>query len=130
VNRPRSSGTRAVFVKTVMGSAALVESGLVQDATGTVISALKQTPGAVSYVALSGITDNGVAIVAVDGVTPSAQAIETGKYPIWSYEHMYTYGEPKGSVAGFIDFVKRRTDLVQQNKFIATSAMHVHETDR
>ena len=130
VNRPRSSGTRAVFVKTIMGGAALAESGLVQDATGTVISALKQTPGAVSYVALSGITDGGVTIVAVDGVTPSVQTIETGKYPIWSYEHMYTYGEPKGSIAGFIDFVKSRTDLVQRNKFIATSAMKIQETDR
>jgi len=130
VNRPRSSGTRAVFVKTIMGSVPLVESGLVQDATGTVISALKQTPGAVSYVALSGITDAGVTIVAVDGVVPAAQAIETGKYPIWSYEHMYTYGEPKGDVAGFIGFVKSSADLVQRNKFIAVSAMKVQETDR
>jgi phosphate transport system substrate-binding protein len=130
VNRPRSSGTRAVFVKTIMGSVALADSGLVQDATGTVISALKQTPGAVSYVALSGITGTGVTIVAVDGVMPTVETIETGKYPIWSYEHMYTYGEPKGNVAGFIDFVKTRTDLVQRNKFIATSAMKVQETDR
>ncbi|HWT04468.1 MAG TPA: phosphate ABC transporter substrate-binding protein [Xanthomonadales bacterium] len=130
VNRPRSSGTRAVFIKTIMGSVPISESGLVQDATGTVISAIKQTPGAVSYVALSGISGGGVTIVAVDGVMPTPQTIETGKYPIWSYEHMYTYGEPKGDVAGFIDFVKSGTDRVQQNKFIATSAMKVTETDR
>ncbi len=129
VNRPRSSGTRAVFVKTVMGGVPIAESGLVQDATGTVISALKQTPGAVSYVALSGIKD-GVTIVAVDGVTPTPQTIITGKYPIWSYEHMYTYGEPQGHVAAFIDFVKNGSGLVQQNKFIAISAMKVTETDR
>ncbi len=129
VNRPRSSGTRAVFIKTIMGSVQISESGLVQDATGTVISAIKQTPGAVSYVALSGIT-GGVTIVAVDGVLPTPQTIETGKYPIWSYEHMYTNGEPKGDVAGFIDFVKSGTDRVQQNKFIAISAMKVTETDR
>ncbi len=130
VNRPRSSGTRAVFIKTIMGSVPIAESGLVQDATGTVISALKQTPGAVSYVALSGITGGGVTIVAVDGVTPAPEMIETGKYPIWSYEHMYTYGEPKGDIAGFIEFVKSGTDRVQKNKFIAISAMKVTETDR
>ncbi len=129
VNRPRSSGTRAVFIKTIMRSVPISANGLVQDATGTVISAVKQTPGAVSYVALSGIT-SGVTIVAVDGVAPTAETITTGKYPIWSYEHMYTYGEPKGNVAGFIDFVKRGTDRVQQNKFIAISAMKVTETDR
>ncbi|HEY6236993.1 MAG TPA: phosphate ABC transporter substrate-binding protein [Candidatus Elarobacter sp.] len=129
VNRPRSSGTRAVFVKTVMGSVPIAANGLVQDATGTVVSVVKQTPGAVSYVALSGITD-GVTIVAVDGVTPSPETITTGKYPIWSYEHMYTYGEPQGQVAAFIDFVKSGTDRVQKNKFIAVSAMKVTETDR
>src|SRR5947209_12525006 len=49
VNRPRSSGTRAVFSKTVMGGVPINESGLTEDATGTVVSVVKQTPGAVSY---------------------------------------------------------------------------------
>ena len=43
---------------------------------------------------------------------------------------MYTYGAPKGDIAGFIDFVERGADRVQQNKFIAISAMKVTETDR
>ncbi len=129
VNRPRSSGTRAVFVKTIMGGVPIAESGLVQDATGTAVSVVKQTPGAVSYVALSGIT-GGVTIVAIGGVLPTPEAIVIGKYPIWSYEHMYTYGEPKGHVAAFIDFVQGGSGLVQQNKFIAISAMKVTETDR
>jgi phosphate transport system substrate-binding protein len=130
VNRPRSSGTRAVFAKTIMGGVPLAESGLVEDATGTAVSVVKQTPGAVSYVALSGIGAGGVTIVAVDGVVPSEDAIATGKYPIWSYEHMFTSGEPKGDIAAFIAFVRSRTDLVKKNKFIAISAMKVKETDR
>jgi phosphate transport system substrate-binding protein len=130
VNRPRSSGTRAVFTKTIMGTTPLTESGLVEDATGTVVSVVKQTPGSVSYVALSGVTGGGVTIVAVDGVTPSAETIQIGKYPIWSYEHMFTSGEAKGDVAAFIDYVSGRTDLVKKNKFIAISAMNVKETDR
>jgi phosphate transport system substrate-binding protein len=129
VNRPRSSGTRAVFIKTIMGSAAIADSGLVQDATGTAVAVVKQTPGAVSYVALSGLK-GGVTIVAVDGVMPTPEMVASGKYPIWSYEHMYTYGEPKGHVAAFIDFVKNGSGLVQQNKFVAISAMKVTETDR
>jgi phosphate transport system substrate-binding protein len=129
VNRPRSSGTRAVFVKTVMGTAPLAESGLVEDATGTAVSVVKQTPGAVSYVALSGV-GGGVTIVSVDGVAPGADTIVTGKYPIWSYEHMFTSGEAKGDVAAFIDYVRGRGDLAQKNKFIAVSAMKVKETDR
>jgi phosphate transport system substrate-binding protein len=130
VNRPRSSGTRAVFSKVIMGAAPLAESGLVEDATGTAVSVVKQTPGAVSYVALSGITGGGVTIVSVDGVAPAANTIASGKYPIWSYEHMFTNGAPKGDVAAFIAFVRSRTDLVQKNKFIAIAAMKVKETDR
>jgi phosphate transport system substrate-binding protein len=130
VNRPRSSGTRAVFTKTVMGSAPLAESGLVEDATGTVVSVVTQTPGAVSYVALSGITGAGVSIVSLDGVVPSAATIASGTYPIWSYEHMFTNGAPKGAVAAFIGAVRGRSDLVAKNKFIPISAMHVKETDR
>ncbi len=129
VNRPRSSGTRAVFTKVIMGNVPLTEAGLVEDATGTVVSVVKQTPGSVSYVALSGIT-GGVGVVAVDGVTPSDTTIASGKYPIWSYEHMFTYGPPKGEVATFIAFVRGRTDLITKNHFIPISAMKASETDR
>jgi phosphate transport system substrate-binding protein len=129
VNRPRSSGTRAVFQKTIMGTVPISESGLVEDATGTAVSVVKQTPGAVSYVALSGIA-GGLTIVAVDGVAPSAATITSGKYPIWSYEHMFTNGPPKGATAAFIASVRSRTDLVEKNKFIAVAAMKVEETDR
>jgi phosphate transport system substrate-binding protein len=130
VNRPRTSGTRAVFQKVVMGGIPLAESGLVEDATGTAVSIVKQTPGAVSYVALSGITGGGLAIVSVDGVAPDETAIATGRYPIWSYEHMFTSGTPRGDAAGFIAFVTKSADLVKKNKFIAISAMKVSETDR
>lgn len=129
VNRPRSSGTRAVFAKTVMGNVPIAESGLVQDATGTVVSVVKQTPGAVTYVALSGVT-GGVTVLSVDGVAPSAANIVSGKYPIWSYEHMFTVGEPKGNIADFIGFVQHQTGLVKKNKFIPIGDMKVSEKDR
>ena len=129
VNRPRSSGTRAVFTKTVMGDVPIAEGGLVQDATGTVVSVVKQTPGAVTYVALSGLS-GGINVLEVDGVAPSAANITTGKYPIWSYEHMFTLGEPGGNSAAFIAFVQRQTDLVKKNKFIPTGEMKVSEKDR
>jgi phosphate transport system substrate-binding protein len=130
VNRARSSGTRAVFAKVIMGTTPLYEGGLVEDSTGTAVGVVRSTPGAVSYVALSGISGPGVTIVAVDGVAPSKATIVSGRYPIWSYEHMYTYGPPKGEAARFIAFVRGATDLVKKNKFITVSEMHVTENDR
>lgn len=129
VNRPRSSGTRAVFTQTIMGDVPIAEGGLVQDATGTVASVVKQTPGSITYLALSGVT-GGLTVLSVGGVAPTAANITSGTYPIWSYEHMFTIGPPKGNVAGFIGFVQHQTDLVQKNKFIPVGDMKVSEKDR
>ncbi len=117
INRPRSSGTRAVFTKTLMGSTPINESGLTEDATGTVVSVVKQTPGAISYAAFSGTHNQpGIEEVSVDGVAPTAGNIVTGKYAVWSYEHMFTNGTPAGDVAKFIAFVAGSADLVQEER--------------
>jgi phosphate transport system substrate-binding protein len=130
INRPRSSGTRAVFTKTVMDGTPVSESGLVVDATGTVVSVVKQTPGSISYAAFSGTHGKGVNEVSIDGVAPTDENIVTGKYPVWSYEHMFTNGQPSGEVAKFISFVQKSADLAKKNGFIPLSDMKVKETDR
>ncbi len=130
INRPRSSGTRFVFTKTVMGTTPVNESGLTEDATGTVVSVVKQTPGAVSYAAFSGTRGSGLTEVSIDGTAPTDDNIVVGKYPIWSYEHMFTNGAPAGEVAKFITFVQKSGDLAKKNGFISLAAMKVKETDR
>ncbi|MGD0051420.1 MAG: phosphate ABC transporter substrate-binding protein [Vulcanimicrobiaceae bacterium] len=130
INRPRNSGTRAVFTKTVMGGTPISETGQVEDATGTVVSFVKQTPGAISYAAFSGTRGSGLTELAIDGVAPTDDNIRDGKYPTWSYEHMFTYGEPTGEVAKFIDYVSKSEDLVKKDGFILISSMRVKETDR
>jgi phosphate transport system substrate-binding protein len=130
INRPRSSGTRAVFTKTVMEGQPVNESGLTEDATGTVVSVVKQTPGAISYAAFSGTRGKGVNELAVDGVAPTDENITIGKYPVWSYEHMFTNGPPSGEIAKFIEFVQKSSDLATKNGFIPLSDMKVKETDR
>jgi phosphate transport system substrate-binding protein len=130
INRPRSSGTRAVFTKTVMDGTPVSESGLTEDATGTVVSVVKQTPGAISYAAFSGTRGQGVNELSIDGMAPTDENIVSGKYPIWSYEHMFTNGPPAGDAAKFIEFVQKSADLAKKNGFIALSDMKVKETDR
>jgi phosphate transport system substrate-binding protein len=125
VNRPRSSGTRAVFVKTVMGGVPINESGLTEDATGTVVSVVKQTPGAISYAAFSGTRGSGLTELAVDGVEPTDDNIIHGKYAIWSYEHMFTFGPPTGEVSRFIAFVQSNSELVKKDGFILIRDMRV-----
>ena len=130
INRPRSSGTRAVFVKTVMGGAAVNESGLTEDATGTVVSVVKQTPGAISYAAFSGTHGQGLNEIAINGVAPNDADVISGKYPFWSYEHMFTNGAPSGEVQKFIAFVAGHNDLLKKNGYIKIGDMKVSENDR
>jgi len=130
VNRPRSSGTRAVFTKTLMGSVVATETGLTEDATGTVVDVVSKTPGAVSYAALSGTRGKGLLELSVDGIAPSDENIYDGKYPMWSYEHMFTNGPPSADVSRFIAFVTSNSALVKKDGYLLIRNMKVTETDR
>jgi phosphate transport system substrate-binding protein len=131
INRPAGSGTRAVFLKTLMGTTPLAKDTLVEDATGTVVQKVIQTTGAVSYASFSGTHNkSGITEVSIDGATPTDDQIVTGKYPFWSYEHMFTYGPPTGDVSRFIAFTQSNSALFKKLGFILIRDMKVSETDR
>ena len=130
VNRPRSSGTRAVFTKTLMGGKSAAETGLTEDATGTVVDVVSKTPGAVSYAALSGTRGKALLELSVDGVAPTDENIHAGKYPVWSYEHMFTNGHPSADVSRFIAFITSNAALVKKDGYLLIRDMKVTETDR
>jgi len=130
INRPASSGTRAVFVKTVMGGATLPPT-LTEDATGTVVTKVAQTAGAVSYAAFSG-THNapGVVEISIEGAAANEQNVQSGKYPFWSYEHVYTNGAPSPEVSRFITFLQSDSGIMNKTGYILVRDMKVSETDR
>ncbi len=130
VNRTRGSGTRAVFEKTVIAPEKVTEGGLTEDATGTVISVVKQTPGSISYAAFSGTHGQPITELSIDGIAPTDENVISGKYPFWSYEHMFTNGPASGEVKKFIDYVSSSSDLLKKNGFIKISDMKVTETNR
>jgi phosphate transport system substrate-binding protein len=131
INRPAGSGTRAVFLKTLMGSATLAQDSLVEDATGTVVQKVIQTAGAVSYASFSGTHNKtGLTEVSINGAQPNDADVIAGKYPFWSYEHMFTNGPATGEVAKFIDFTKSNGALFKKLNFILISDMKVSETNR
>jgi phosphate transport system substrate-binding protein len=125
INRPRSSGTRAVFVKNLMNDQQPSESGLTQDSSGTVAAMVAQTPGAISYVAMGYVKPGQQVAVSIGGVAPTDANVESGKYPYWSYEHIFTNGQPSALAADFINFIKTDTTLLRQLHFIPVSAMKV-----
>lgn len=131
INRPASSGTRAVFIKTLMDKAELSRDTLVEDATGTVVQKITQTPGAVSYAAFSGTHGKaGIVEISIDGNAATEENVESGKYPFWSYEHMYTNGPPNKDVSRFLAFLQSNRMLVQKLGYILARDIKKTETDR
>ncbi|MCB5955901.1 phosphate ABC transporter substrate-binding protein PstS family protein [Enterococcus sp. CWB-B31] len=110
INRPSGSGTRATFEKWGLDGAQAVKSQE-QDSSGTVRQIVAQTPGAISYLAFSYMDDTTLAL-SLDGVEPKEENVADNSWPIWSYEHMYTNGEPDAGVKKFLDYMV--SDDVQQ----------------
>ncbi|MGM0124920.1 phosphate-binding protein [Enterococcus sp. AZ194] len=110
INRPSGSGTRATFEKWALDGATTVQTQE-QDSSGTVRKIVAQTPGAISYLAFSYL-DSSTQALSIDGVAPTAENVAENRWSIWSYEHMYTNGNPDASVKAFLDFMM--TDEIQQ----------------
>lgn len=107
VTRPTSSGTRATFEKYALdGNEEASNASMETDDSGVLLQNVKDTKGAIGYVALSYLTgDPGVSTVSIDGVEPTLENTYSGDYPVWTYEHMYTNGEPNEVCDAFIKYI-------------------------
>ena len=91
VTRPESSGTRATFQKYALdGNEEASNTSMETDDSGVLLTNVKSTNGAIGYVALSYLT---------------LENTYSGKYPVWTFEHMYTKGEPNEVTKAFLDYI-------------------------
>ena len=110
INRASGSGTRATFEKWGLDGAETIQTQE-QDSSGTVRKIVAETPGAISYLALSYLDDSLQALT-IDGVEATPENIATNDWKIWSYDHMYTNGEPDANIKTFLDYML--SDDIQQ----------------
>ncbi len=109
--RPTTSGTRAVFRKYVLGGRDERGTLLTTDSSTDIRDTVAHTPGAIGYLALSVLSPS-VRAIAIDGQMATREGIESGHYPFWAYEHMYTLGIHPGSLSTYLSFMQ--TAPVQQ----------------
>jgi phosphate transport system substrate-binding protein len=131
INRPKSSGTRATFQKYGIDGKEEAEGvSLQQDSSGAVKNTIVATDGAIGYLALSYLTEDvrkEIKILKLDNAEATKENITAGKYPIWSYEHMYSKGEPKDLTKAFLDFMVSADvkPIIEKLGYIPTADMKV-----
>ncbi len=129
INRQSGSGTRSVFEAAVFADGQESATFQEQDSSGTVVKMVSETPGAISYVAFSYLSDS-VKALSVDGVEPTTENVETNDWTIWAYEHMYTSTSPDEATQAFIDYMMSdevQGSLVEENGYIPISGMKVEK---
>nr|WP_320131163.1 substrate-binding domain-containing protein [uncultured Holophaga sp.] len=91
VNRPASSGTRAVQKATVLHGKEFSVDQVIQDSSGAVANMVATTPGAVSFIEMDFLSKNQgrLAGIAYNGAVCDKHGVSSGKYPLFSYGHAY-----------------------------------------
>ncbi|MCT6891500.1 MAG: phosphate ABC transporter substrate-binding protein PstS family protein [Lactobacillus sp.] len=127
INRSRGSGTRSTFEDLVLNGKEAINSQE-QDSNGTVKKIVNSTPGTISYISFPYANDQNIQKISINNIQPDNRNIPTNKWPLWSYEHMYTKGKPNKATAAFIKYVlskKVQKDLVPKIGYISVHEMKV-----
>ena len=103
ISRDTNSGTYESFNTLVLKEAKLKGGAEYVGSGGAIRQRVMSTPAAIGYVGLA--FTEGVKIVKVNGVMPSAETVVAKTYPIARPLYMYTNGRPKEGTAlyGFVN---------------------------
>lgn len=127
INRSKGSGTRGTFEGLILNGKKPIQAQE-QDSNGTVRKIVSSTPGTISYISFPYANDENIQKLSIDKIKPTNKNVETNRWHLWSYEHMYTKGKPNKNVQKFIDYMlgsKVKNDLVPKLGYISINKMQV-----
>lgn len=104
VTRDTSGGTYGAFVELALDKEEkITNKAIVQTSNQTVKNVIASTKGAIGYIGL-GYVDSSVKPIKYEGVEANEENVLNKTYKLGRYLYMYTNGEPKGALKGFIDY--------------------------
>lgn len=127
INRADGSGTRLAFEDLILKGQA-PKPAQEQDSNGTVKQIVANTPGAISYVALPYVNST-VKTLTLNGVKATAANIQTNRWPLWSYEHVYLRKNASPAARAFVKYLTSPTVqqiLVPKAHYVSVDEMQVH----
>jgi phosphate transport system substrate-binding protein len=106
VNRVVGSGTRANMAKYLFdGDDSRFAPSAGEGENAEVAEAVRETPGAVSYLGLAYLSSKDMRVFAIEGVQATRATIQSGAWPITARGYAITKGAPSGSARAFLDWL-------------------------
>jgi phosphate transport system substrate-binding protein len=108
VSREDGSGTRQVFDSIVLSIHKVAHTAVVMSSSEAVIDYVARTPGAIGYISTVQLAEYGTAgvhVLPVEGILPTADAINSGSYPLARPLYLATIAEPTGEAREFAQWV-------------------------
>ncbi|MEM2918407.1 MAG: phosphate ABC transporter substrate-binding protein [Candidatus Altiarchaeota archaeon] len=119
VQREDGGGTRVSFNELVMNHTEVFVGALQKPSSGAVRFTVSGNENAIGYVGI-GYLDGTIKPIAINGVMPTEENIQNGKYPLARNLYLITRGQPTGKVKNFIDFIlsDEGQEIVKKEGFV------------
>ena len=117
-SRENNSGTYLFFKEQALGKENFAPDCQNLPGTASVVNAVSRDHRAIGFGGLP--YGEGVKILALEGIIPSAETIASGQYPISRRLYQYTLGKPRGLAREFILF-----ELTSEGQALAARAGYV-----
>lgn len=122
LSRGSGSGTRYTFDTYVIGGHELVPQPSPIPDTGTMITTVQKTHGAIGYADLYDVSTNMQSLIqlSIDGIPASPFTVNSNNYKFWTIEHLYTKGQATGLAQAFINYMgtDAARQIIQASSFI------------
>ncbi len=105
VSRDTSSGTYESWQEKILHKEKVTPTAQLQASSGAVVQAISKNRYAIGYVGI-GYVNKSVKALTVNGIVANDKNALNGTFPIARPLYMYTDGQPKATVADYLNFVK------------------------